>query len=327
MNTGDITHHRTRSRFYLNLATTLNSGITIERTLDTIKLKKTGFLYHLLDDIQFQVGSGASFGEALERHRSRFPDLDIAVIKGGERSGRLAEALLTLSRYYEQRRRERNRFIAGMLYPLILLHFAILLPPLKFLFTSGHSASYFRAVAPTLLIGYGALFLGSLAWKFFLKDGTGREKFDGLILFLPKIGRLLNDTAIQRVLWALAIQLESGAEAVSAARNAAAAAGNKYIRNRLELSMYVLETGRSFKDYFMVSGSLNSDQLSVLTVGEMSGQIPGSLLSLAKLMEAENSARLTSLIKTAIWFTYFVAALIAAITVLSFYSQYFSILA
>jgi len=112
---------------------------------------------------------------------------------------------------------------------------------------------------------------------------------------------------------------------VTAAKNAAAAAGNSVVSQRLEGALYVLEGGRSFKEYFAVSGILTTDQLTTVAVGEESGQLAESLARMVRQMEESNAHRFLMLMKIGGLVVYFIAAGIVAFTVLSFYMGYFNV--
>ncbi len=129
---------------------------------------------------------------------------------------------------------------------------------------------------------------------------------------------------MSRVFWTLGNQLDSGMGVLVSAENAASTATNKAVLDRLTDSLYVLEGGRTFKEYFSVSGLLPIEYIGVVAVGEEAGALADSLEKLGKQMEEENNRRFTTLVKGAGYFAYLVAAAIAVMTVLSFYAGYFS---
>jgi type II secretory pathway component PulF len=117
--------------------------------------------------------------------------------------------------------------------------------------------------------------------------------------------------------------LTAGTEAVSAAQNAAAAAGNSVVKRQLAGALYVLEAGRAFKEYFAVTTIFNTDQLAIVSVGEESGALPQSLERMALQMEDSSTHRFNMLMKGTGVLVYLIAAAIVAFTVLSFYIGHF----
>jgi len=315
---------RQLSRFYEHLATLLNSGLTIEKGLDVVKEGKKGPFLWMLDGIRHHVMQGGTFWEGMSRYPKYFDDFQAMIVKGAEESGMMVDTARRLAKYYESRYRAKRRFMVSLIYPLLLLHAAILLPPLKYLVVESLGRSYVSVVLPPLAIGYGFVGLVYLFWHKLCRYGPLRHMSDEGSLCIPFIGGLVRDMSVTRAFWALSAMLTAGMEAVTAAKNAAAAAGNSVVSQRLEGALYVLEGGRSFKEYFAVSGILTNDQLTTVAVGEESGQLAESLARLVRQMEESNAHRFHMLMKIIGLAVYFIAAGIVAFTVLSFYIGYFN---
>lgn len=318
-------NYKQLGRFYHSLGVLLNSGLTIDRALDDLKSDKKGPLLWMLDGLQHHVGRGGTLWEGMKQYRKYFDDFQVSIIRGAEESGTLVEILWKLNSYYERRNRDHRRFIFGMIYPLFLLHLAVLLPPLKYLLLESLDRSYWGVVLPPLAISYGVVLSVTWLWKRIRRNENIRAKIDSQLIYLPVIGRLIRDMALARVFWCLAMQLSAGIDAYTSAKNAAAAAGNAFLERQLTFSLYILESGRSFKDYFSVTCLLDNTQMSIISIGEQAGQIPDSLVKLVHQMELTNSERLQRLIKVSIFFAYFAAAAIIAMTVISFYATHYSI--
>lgn len=316
---------RQLSRFYEHLGTLLNSGLTIEKGLDTMKEGKKGPVLWMLDGIQHHIMQGGTFWEGMSKYPKYFDDFQVMIIKGAEESGMMVDTAGKLAKYYESRYRAKRRFIASLIYPLLLLHAAILLPPLKYLVLDNLERSYASVVVPPLGIGYAFVGLVYLFWQKVCRRGPLRIMSDEGTLCIPFIGRLVRDMSLARAFWSLSAMLAAGLDAMTAAKNSAAAAGNSVVSRRLEGALYVLEGGRSFKEYFAVSGILTNDQLATVAVGEDSGQLAESLAQMVRLMEETNAQRFHTLMKIGGLVVYFIAAGIVALTVLSFYSGYFNI--
>ncbi len=311
------------SRFYYSLATTTEAGVPIDRALATLKRGKKGPMLWMIDIMEHMVARGETLYKAMSDYPKCFDEFQLMIVKGAEASGMLPKTFKKLAEYYEIRHTEKNRFIAGMIYPLLLLHAVVLLPPIKYLFISTVWA-YLGAVLPVLGTAYGVTGLTVFIWKRFGNDSEFRRKADRLLIHLPAVGKLLEDVAIARVLWTLATQLDAGIEAVTAARNAAATAGNLHIRHRLEEPIFMLENGLSFEDYFGVTGVLEIDYFSMVSVAEKSGQLPDSLEKLVRMMNERSSQRFKNLIKFSGIAAYFIAAAILVFTVVTFYISYYS---
>ncbi|MCP4216705.1 MAG: hypothetical protein GY765_18790 [bacterium] len=316
--------HKERSRFYHDLVMLTQTGHSVERALAHLKQGKEGPVLWMLDGLHDFIVKGNLLWEAMAQFPKYFDRFQLMVIKSAENSGKLDKTLRRLSRYYEMRLKEKRRFIFGMVYPVFLLHAVVLLPPIKYLIVSNLDKSYLQVVLPTILGSYAFLAVGYFVWKKLYKEGPLRLVMDEFFLTLPVLGQLIRDVSMSRVFWTLGNQLDSGMGVLVSAENAASTATNKAVLDRLTDSLYVLEGGRTFKEYFSVSGLLPIEYIGVVAVGEEAGALADSLEKLGKQMEEENNRRFTTLVKGAGYFAYLVAAAIAVMTVLSFYAGYFS---
>jgi type II secretory pathway component PulF len=319
-------NHKERSQFYHDLALFARSGLTLERGLDTLKKGKKGFAFLMMDGIQEHIARGGSLWEGMSHYPTFFDEFQVMLIKAAETSGELARTCQGLSRYFEVRHKEKRRLLANLIYPVVLLHGVIMLPPLKYLVVESLDKSYWAIVLPPLLIAYGILGLIVFAWQRFFRAGRLREKVDEFLLKLPMIGNLVRGISLVRVIRSLTSLHNAGVEVVSTARQAALTAGNRAISLRLSAALPVLEQGGSYTDYFTFAGVLTSSQLGVVAVGEQSGALAESLERMVMQMEEDNHQRLTTIIKTAIYVVYFIAAAMVALTVISFYSGYFNVI-
>jgi type II secretory pathway component PulF len=318
-------NYKELSQFYDSIAYLWKSGLPISQGFETMKKGKKGPKFWMIDGLQHHVARGETLADAMTRFPKFFDDFQTLIIKAAEESGKIVETCHGLSRYYEMRHREKKRLIGSMIYPVLLLHAAVLLPNLKYLVVPSLDKSYPGAVLPPLLIVYGLLAAGYVAWKKFCRTGRPREIIDGVFLSLPLIGKLARGFSLARVFRTLANLLYAGIESVQAARKAALTAGNRAIAMELSRALPVLENGGTFIDYFTFSGVLNTTQLGMVAVGEEGGALVETLGHMVRYLDEENSRRFTTAIKAFGYAVYFIVTAIIAVTVISFYSSHFSI--
>lgn len=314
------------SQFYHDLGLFAKSGLTLERGLDAMKKGKKGFIFLMMDGIQHHIAGGKTLWEGMSQYPEFFDEFQVMVINAAEESGDLVKTCKGLSRYFDTRHKEKKRLLAGLIYPVVLLHGVIMLPPLKYLVVESLNKSYWSIVLPPLLIAYGIVGLIYFSWRHFFRSGGVRKKIDHILIKLPVIGKLVEGMSLARVMRSLASLNNAGVEPVRAARQAALTAGNAAITWRLSGALPVLERGGTFADYFTFSGVLPSMQLGVVAVGEETGTLPESLERMVLQMEEDTRRRLTTTIKTLSYVIYFIAAAIVAITVISFYGGYFKLI-
>jgi len=314
------------SQFYHDLALFAQSGLSLERGLNTLKKGKKGFVFLMMDGLQHHIAQGGTLWEGMSGYPTFFNEFQVMLIKAAEASGQLPKTCKALSRYFETRYKEKRRLLGSVIYPVLLLHGVIMLPNLKYLVVSTLDKSYWEVILPPLLIGYGLLALVYVAWKTFFQTGPGRAAFDEILLKLPGFGKLARGMSMARVFRSLSSLHNAGVEPVRTARQASLTAGNAAVTLRLSSALPVLEQGGTFADYFSFAGVLTSNQLSAITVGEETGTLAESLERMTIQLEEDNKQRLSTAIKTIAYAVYFIAAAIVALTVISFYGNYFKVL-
>jgi type II secretory pathway component PulF len=313
------------SRFYDDLATMQHSGLTIQQALTIIKKGKKDSLFRVIDILGHQVSSGGLFWEAMAQFPQCFDKFQVMSIRAGEESGTLVETCRGLAQYFQMRHKEKRKLLASLLYPVILLHAVVLLPNLKYLVLDNLGKSYWAAVLPTLLTAYVIVGIGILSWLHFLSKGPMRESIDQIILKIPFFGKLARNISLVRVFRSLSGLHNAGIPPAMAATQALETASNHAIRFKLKGALSILEHCGTFTDYFSFSGTLSPTDLGIISVAEESGSFTASLNRMVLKLEDDTSRQLSTAIKAVGYFAYSIAAIIVAVTVISFYSQYFNI--
>jgi len=315
-----------RARFFEDLSTMTRSGISLERGLDVMKKGKAARLLILMDTLQHHVGRGASLWEGLSQFPEDFDQFQIMLIKAAEESGKLVETCKRLARHIMLRYKEKRKLQASLIYPVILMHAVVMLPPLKYLFLDSLGKSYWSVVMPVLLTGYAVIGAAVIFWKRYGKNGPMREKVEEFIYGLPVLGNLTRSISMTNVFRALSDLYNAGVPPLLAMKQAITVANNNAVSQRLTGAMEVLEHGGTFTDYFSFTGVLPQSQLSMVEVGEESGQFSESLNLLVARMEEVNTQQLETSVKALVAIAYTVSVAIAAYTIISFYAGHFSII-
>ena len=112
-----------RARLYQTLATALDAGLGIRQALDLANVPTP-----LTPDLQL---SDVLLGEM------RIPDLDARVLSAAESAGVLPQTLKQRAELLELEAGARRRFGIRLLYPVLLLYAAAVLPNLRWLVVGG----------------------------------------------------------------------------------------------------------------------------------------------------------------------------------------------
>lgn len=108
------------------LSTYIKAGIPLTDSVKVLaqqdKRKKYKGLY---EAIIYELTTGQTFSEALEKQEGSFPPLLVNMVKSAEMTGSIEETLDEMSEYYQESEDTKKAIVSAMAYPSIVLVFAI----------------------------------------------------------------------------------------------------------------------------------------------------------------------------------------------------------
>ena len=111
--------------FFSQLQTLIRSGLSFSRAFELIiegaKTKEKAVYVRIFDE----VGSGKELWRSLEADKA-FTELDRSVVRIGEETGRLVDALEFLTDYYQKREEQKRMVTSALSYPIITLSIAVI---------------------------------------------------------------------------------------------------------------------------------------------------------------------------------------------------------
>lgn len=108
--------------FSQELATLLGAGLALIDSLESLAEKEhDAATARVLGDLVRMLHEGKSLSVAMSAYPSIFPELYVALLKSGERTGGLADALTRYSAYRARLDELRQRVLSASLYPLLLM--------------------------------------------------------------------------------------------------------------------------------------------------------------------------------------------------------------
>jgi len=110
--------------FFSQLRVLLKAGLSFTSSFSLIIEGASGYDAEVYRRMFDRVIAGASLWNALGEERD-FSRLDFGVIRIGEESGRLIEALGFLADYYEKKEKQRRTLVSALSYPMITLSVAV----------------------------------------------------------------------------------------------------------------------------------------------------------------------------------------------------------
>ncbi len=118
-----------RAHLYYELNKLLDAGLSIPDAADAIldgnvPAGQRQYLYQLKKGIDEQK----TIGESIEAMRGlEISKLEHSIIESTEEAGRLADGYDQLAEYFETRRNTAREIRSQLIYPVLLLHFAVLI--------------------------------------------------------------------------------------------------------------------------------------------------------------------------------------------------------
>ncbi|MGB6220579.1 MAG: type II secretion system F family protein, partial [Haloferula sp.] len=112
--------------FYVELEKLVEAGFGIkEAAAVLLENRPSGAERKLLEDLLAGLGQGKSIAESFQV--GELTKMESGIIAAGEKGGKLGAAFKHLADYFDLIARARRDALKAMIYPLILLHFGLLL--------------------------------------------------------------------------------------------------------------------------------------------------------------------------------------------------------
>jgi len=307
--------------FTRQLATLIDSGLPLLRGLNVLaKQERDNVLHKTIDKLAEGVQSGGTFSENLAQHPKIFNDLYVNMVRAGELGGVLEVVLTRLAEFQEKAAKIKNKVIAAMVYPAIVMVMALgimtflliyIVPKFEGIFhdmlgdkplpgITRFVISISRFVQGNWLIIFGAIIVAIFGYAFLNRTAGGRSFFDRLKLRVPLFGDVIRKTAISRFSRTLGTLVTSGVPILQALNITRATAGNTVISKAIAQVHDSVKEGESIVQPLEASGAFPPMVISMIDVGEETGQLPEMLLKIADVYddEVDNSvAALTAMLE------------------------------
>jgi MSHA biogenesis protein MshG len=292
--------------FARQLGTLQRAGVPMLRALAGLQASAARPpLAALMADLRLQLEQGRDLATALSRHLRLFGPFFVALVRVGELTGRLSEALERLAGHLEYEIEARARVRQALRYPafvLIAIVLALVVVNLFVLPTFATVFAGFKTELPLmtqLLLGVSAftvqawpLLLGGAVgggwllarWR---ATAAGRLAWDRALLRLPVVGPLLLKVALGRFARSFAMATQSGVPVSQAMGAVAQTVGNAFVAQRIERMRAGIERGESLTRCASAAGVFTPVVLQMLAVGEETGELDALLLEVARLYERE----------------------------------------
>ncbi len=302
--------------FTRQLATLIDAGLPLLRGLTVLsKQEPDPVLRKVTINLAEAVQGGGTFSESLAGHPKIFNKLYVNMVKAGELGGVLELVLLRLAEFQEKAQKIKNKVVSAMFYPIIVLVIAIAImafllvfivpkfeaifadmlggKPLPALTQFVIGASNFAKDNVFLIIG-GAIVL-AIVYVLLSKTPKGAIVLDNIKLKAPLFGDLTRKSSISRFTRTLGTLVTSGVPILQALNITRETAGNSVIADAIMKVHDSVKEGESIVQPLEASGVFPPMVISMIDVGEETGQLPEMLLKIAEVYDDEVDNAVTGL--------------------------------
>ena len=308
--------------FSRQFATLVASGMPMLRTLHSLEEQtQDDEIREATAGIRADVEAGSTLEQAMGRHPKVFDRLFRAMVRSGEESGRLEDALDRIAFQVEKTDALRRQVKSALMYPALVFGFAVVvlvaivvlvIPVFVGVFkdiASEHPGESSSLPAPTqlcvgvsdALTGYWFVIIPVLVltvvaffrWK---RTERGKESWDRFVLRIPfKIGDVIQKVALARWSRTFSGSVSAGVPMLQAIKLTGETAGNIVIEQAMEDVYASVKRGGS------LAGPIERNPIfppmvgHMVAVGEETGQLEHMMSKIADFYEAEVDAKVKAL--------------------------------
>ena len=294
--------------FTRQLATLIDSGLPLLRGLNVLaKQERDSVLRKTINNLADSVQGGGTFSEGLSQHPFIFNNLYVNMVRAGEVGGVLELVLTRLAEFQEKASKIKNKVVAAMVYPIIVMTMAIAIMAFLLVFIVPKFEAIFhdmlgdkplpaitifvvaisKFVQDHWLVLIAAIAAAAGGLKFANRTVRGKAIIDRMKLRVPLFGDVIRKTAISRFSRTLGTLVTSGVPILQALNITRETAGNMVIARAISQVHESVKEGESIVQPLEASGAFPPMVISMIDVGEETGQLPEMLLKIADVYDDE----------------------------------------
>ncbi|MDP6387978.1 MAG: type II secretion system F family protein [Candidatus Pacebacteria bacterium] len=293
--------------FTRNLAVMIKAGLSLSRALSVLERQsKNKKFKKIIGKINTDIKKGSNLHDALSKFPKVFSPLFISMIKAGEESGGLSDALGVIGKQMELAHNLKKKIRGALIYPSIIVIAMFIIGAIMLVYVVPTLTQTFEelgvelptstqfvisiskfltdnTIAAVILI----IFLGLAAFAGF-RSKKGRRMFEFILLRTPIVSGLVRQTNSARTTRTLSSLLSSGVEIVNALSITGEVIQNSYYKKILKQSEKNIQKGLPLSKVFMENEKFYPVLVGeMIAVGEETGKLSDMLFQTAEFYEDE----------------------------------------
>lgn len=308
--------------FSRQFATLVASGMPMLRTLHTLEEQtQDERIKDAIAGVRSDVEAGSTLEQAMERHPEVFDRLFCAMVRSGEQSGRLEDALDRIAYQVEKSDALRRQVKSALMYPALVFGFALFallaivafiipvfagifeelaednpaessalpLPTQVCVIASDAITGYWFVIIPATVASLVLFF----RWK---RTDRGKEAWDRFVLRIPfKIGDVIQKVALARWSRTFSGSVSAGVPMLQSIKLTGETAGNIVVEQTMDEVYASAKRGGSLAAPIQRAPIFPPMVGHMVSVGEETGQLEHMLSKIADFYETEVDAKVKAL--------------------------------
>ncbi|MDF1644101.1 MAG: type II secretion system F family protein [Pseudomonadales bacterium] len=295
------------ANFTRQLATMMKTGVPLVQSFEIVADGLDNrTMAELVEEIKNDVAGGDSFASAIAKHPKYFDDLFCSLVGAGEDSGSLDTMLDRVATYKEKTEAMKTKVKKAMKYPITIILISVVVTAIlliKVVPTFENIFASFGAELPVftrMVISlsefvqewwFMAFIAAALAVAAYQQAMQRSEKFvhsvDRLLLKMPIIGPIINQSAVARFARTLSTTFAAGVPLVNALDSVAGATGNIVYEEAVYKIRNDITSGQQLQFAMKSTGVFPSMLIQMVGIGEESGTLDEMLDRVATRYEDE----------------------------------------
>jgi type IV pilus assembly protein PilC len=297
--------------FARNLGAMLSAGLSLSRAIEILdRQMRHAALRKIFAHLSETIRSGKQLNEGLGAYPRVFSSLFVAMVRAGEESGGLSQALALVSNQMEQAYLLKKRVRGAMTYPTIILGAMVLVGAAMMVYVVPTLSETFRELdaelpASTraimgvsdflkahLLLAIALVVAAFAGFYAFLRTRLGHRALELVLLYMPIIRTIVRETNSARATRTLSSLLSAGVAITRALEITADVVQHSSFRAVLVDAGSRIQKGTPMADVFRAAEHLYPPFVSeMIAVGEETGDLSAMLKRVADFYEEEVSRK------------------------------------
>ncbi|RME60382.1 MAG: type II secretion system F family protein [Candidatus Dadabacteria bacterium] len=292
--------------FTRQFSTMVDAGLPIVQALGILaKQAQNKALKDVILSVKETVETGGTLADGLAKHPKVFDDLYVNMVVAGENGGILDIILERLAKQLEKTMKLKREVKTAMIYPAIVVSAAVIVTAILLIFVIPTFAELFadfgsalplptqvvinisNFVVANAVVLFGSLILGVFLFFRIIKTPKGQEIFHPLFLKLPIFGDIIRKVSVARFTRTLGTMISSGVPILDALQICCKTSGNKVVEKEVKEARVSIAEGKTMSDPLSESTVFPPMVVSMITVGESTGQLDAMLQKIADFYEEE----------------------------------------